>query len=95
MNDYPETAAGESKSVHLSLRQSSVLRRLATGMTMDEIGADLEISTRTVRAHVEHLKRKLGVDRTRNLPQAFRDATGVEPAGLGDRVVDQRQRGDD
>jgi DNA-binding CsgD family transcriptional regulator len=65
--------------VQLSQRQKEVLPLLAEGLTDSEIGRRLEISARTARAHVEALKRKLGVERRREIPGAFHKLTGCDP----------------
>ena len=65
--------------VKLSNRQKQVLLLLADGLTDDEIGLRLGISPRTARAHVEALKRKLGVARRREIPSAFHRITGMDP----------------
>lgn len=65
--------------VELSHRQRQVLLLLATGLTDEEIGPQLGISPRTARAHVEALKRKLGVARRREIPSAYHRLTGKDP----------------
>jgi DNA-binding CsgD family transcriptional regulator len=65
--------------IRLSHRQGQVLSLLAEGQTDYEIGAQLGISPRTVRAHVDALKQKLGVARRRELPSAYHRLTGKDP----------------
>ena len=51
--------------VPLTLRESEVLRQLALGLTNKEIASSLHISYETVKEHVQHILRKIGVvDRT-------------------------------
>jgi DNA-binding NarL/FixJ family response regulator len=51
--------------VPLTHRESEVLRQLALGQTNKEIAQALEISYETVKEHVQHILRKIGVaDRT-------------------------------
>lgn len=51
--------------VPLTQRESEVLRQLALGLTNKEIAATLHISYETVKEHVQHILRKIGVsDRT-------------------------------
>lgn len=45
----------------LTARELAVLRLLAEGLTADAIGRRLGVSRHTVRKHLEHLYRKLGV----------------------------------
>jgi len=60
-------------------RQREIVRLLAAGLSGDEIAGILKISTRTVRAHTDVLRRKLGVARARLIPCAYRAATGDDP----------------
>jgi PAS domain S-box-containing protein len=46
---------------HLTPRQAEVLRLLEHGKSTDQIAAELHLSTETVRNHVRHLLRALGV----------------------------------
>lgn len=51
--------------VPLTQRESEVLRQLANGLTNKEIANTLNISYETVKEHVQHILRKIGVsDRT-------------------------------
>jgi PAS domain S-box-containing protein len=50
--------------VHLTPRQAEVLRHLEQGRSTKQIAQELHVSTETVRNHVRHLLRALGV-RTR------------------------------
>ena len=55
-------AVTASDQLHrLTPRELEVLTHLAAGRTNDEIAAELVVTTRTVRAHVERLMDKLGV----------------------------------
>jgi non-specific serine/threonine protein kinase len=47
----------------LTAREFEVARLVAQGRTNPEIGAQLQISRKTVAAHVEHILAKLGMDR--------------------------------
>ena len=55
--DVPEVDAGP----HLSPRQEQVLQLMAGGMTNSEIGAELGVTERTVKAYAQELYDKLGV----------------------------------
>lgn len=55
--------SGDGKS-RLTDRETQVAKLIATGMTNAEVAARLRISDRTVDAHVEHIRNKLGL-RTR------------------------------
>ena len=59
--------------VPLTQRESEVLRQLAYGMTNKEIALALHISYETVKEHVQHILRKIGVtDRTQAAVWAVR-----------------------
>ena len=59
--------------VSLTRRESEVLRQLAYGLTNKEIGQALGISYETVKEHVQHILRKIGVsDRTQAAVWAVR-----------------------
>lgn len=53
----PGTVTSES----LTSRETEVLRRLADGLTTEQIAADLYVSVNTVRNHVNNIIRKLNV----------------------------------
>lgn len=57
----------------LTQRESEVLRQLALGLTNKEIAQSLHISYETVKEHVQHILRKIGVsDRTQAAVWAVR-----------------------
>ncbi len=59
--------------VSLTQRESEVLRQLALGLTNKEIAKALSISYETVKEHVQHILRKVGVsDRTQAAVWAVR-----------------------
>ena len=59
--------------VPLTQRESEVLRQLALGLTNKEIAQSLKISYETVKEHVQHVLRKIGVtDRTQAAVWAVR-----------------------
>jgi DNA-binding NarL/FixJ family response regulator len=59
--------------VPLTQRESEVLRQLALGLTNKEIALALRISYETVKEHVQHILRKIGVtDRTQAAVWAVR-----------------------
>jgi DNA-binding CsgD family transcriptional regulator len=60
-------------------RQREVIALIAAGCSNDEIGERLDISPRTVKAHCDTLRQKLGVSRRRHIPLAYRSLTGDDP----------------
>jgi DNA-binding NarL/FixJ family response regulator len=57
----------------LTQRESDVLMKLSCGMTNRQIADDLSISYETVKEHVQHILRKIGVtDRTQAAVWAVR-----------------------
>src|ERR671931_398711 len=63
----------------LTDRQRQVVELIAAGLSNAEIGEQLGISPRTVKAHSDVLRQKLGVSRRRQIPVAYRLLTGLDP----------------
>ena len=63
----------------ITLRQREVVELIAQGLSNDEVGVALGISPRTAKAHCDVLRQKLGVNRRRQIPVAFRMLTGEDP----------------
>jgi DNA-binding NarL/FixJ family response regulator len=64
---------GADVEVPLTKRESEVLKQLAFGLTNKEIAQSLGISYETVKEHVQHILRKIGVsDRTQAAVWAVR-----------------------
>jgi DNA-binding NarL/FixJ family response regulator len=57
----------KSRGAALTLRQREVLRFLAEGRTMKEIGQLLNITTRTIESHKYEIMRNLGMKSTAEL----------------------------
>ena len=58
----------------LSQREIQVVRQIIRGVTNQQIGNELEISYETVKEHVQHILRKLGLnDRTQLAVWALRN----------------------
>lgn len=65
---------GGDVDVPLTQRESEVLRQVALGLTNKEIAQALHISYETVKEHVQHILRKVGVsDRTQAAVWAVRN----------------------
>jgi DNA-binding CsgD family transcriptional regulator len=71
----PFAPAGPGGTPDLSPREKEVLALVAKGLTSHRIARRLEITTSTVRTHVEHIRDKLGV-RTRSQAVARAMALG-------------------
>jgi DNA-binding NarL/FixJ family response regulator len=68
----PKTGSVEAEA-SLTKRENEVLKQLALGLSNKEIAQALEISYETVKEHVQHILRKLGVaDRTQAAVWAVR-----------------------
>lgn len=64
---------GSDSEVPLTQREGEVLKQLANGLTNKEIALSLGISYETVKEHVQHILRKIGVsDRTQAAVWAVR-----------------------
>jgi len=61
--DGPQQVAAQSKEIiALTVRERDVLVRLINGASNREIGTELKIEERTVKAHIAKLMRKVGVN---------------------------------
>ena len=60
-------------------RQRQVVQLIAAGCSNLEIAERLGVSPRTAKAHSDVLRSKLGVSRRRQIPAAYREATGEDP----------------
>ena len=63
----------------ITSRQREVVALIAAGCSNDEVGEKLGISPRTAKAHCDVLRQKLGVNRRRQIPVAYRVLTGDDP----------------
>lgn len=66
----------------LTDREWEVLDLLCAGLSTDEVAERLVLTTETVRSHIKHVMRKLGVasrGQAVALAQRMRDAAGAEP----------------
>ena len=67
-------ALGGSLEVSLSEREGEVLRQIAGGLTNNQIAAAMNIGCETVKEHVQHIFRKIGLtDRTQAAVWAVRN----------------------
>jgi DNA-binding NarL/FixJ family response regulator len=65
---------GMESEIPLTMREGEVLKQLANGLTNKEIALSLGISYETVKEHVQHILRKIGVsDRTQAAVWAVRN----------------------
>lgn len=73
-------------------RQRQVIQLIAEGCSNVEIAERLGISPRTAKAHADILRTKLRVSRRRQIPLAFRDATGESPLESLGQMAGGRER---
>ena len=64
LTDERARVSSESAAAKLSARELEILECLARGMTRPEIGQLFMLSPHTVRTHINHILRKLGVHST-------------------------------
>jgi DNA-binding NarL/FixJ family response regulator len=62
--------------VPLSERQREVAAGVERGLSNEEIAAELGITARTVKAHTDAIRQKLGVPKRRLIPPALREREG-------------------
>ena len=75
----PMHETAHTTSPPITDRQRQVVELIAAGCSNEEVGRRLGISPRTAKAHADVLRRKLGVARRRQIPAAYRAATGNDP----------------
>ena len=63
----------------ITSRQREVVKLIAAGCSNEEGAEQLGITPRTVKAHCDVLRQKLGVARRRQIPVAYRTLTGEDP----------------
>lgn len=60
-------------------RQRQIIELIAAGCSNEEAARHLGITARTVKAHCDTLRQKLGVERRRQIPAAYLRLTGADP----------------
>ncbi len=58
----PQTKVGQASSAELTAREVDILRALVDGLTNEQIGEQLHLSSSTVKTHLRHLLEKTGCD---------------------------------
>jgi DNA-binding NarL/FixJ family response regulator len=79
-----------SEGIRFTERQRQVVQLIAEGCSNVEIADRLGVSPRTAKAHSDILRSKLHVSRRRQIPVAFRDATGENPFESLESTADAR-----
>ena len=79
-----------SEGTQFTQRQRQVVQLIAEGCSNVEIAERLGVSPRTAKAHSDILRSKLGVEKRRQIPLAFKDATGVNPLESLELTVGER-----
>ena len=79
MSSYPSARRDSRTSApRFTTRQHQVAALIAAGCSNDEVASELGISTATAKKHADTLRHKLGVSRRRQIPFAYREATGID-----------------
>jgi DNA-binding NarL/FixJ family response regulator len=81
-----------SEGARFTERQRQVVQLIAEGCSNIEIAERLGVSPRTAKAHSDILRSKLGVEKRRQIPLAFKDATGVNPLEGLEQAVGERDK---
>jgi DNA-binding NarL/FixJ family response regulator len=81
-----------SEGTRFTERQRQVVQLIAEGCSNIEIAERLGVSPRTAKAHSDILRSKLGVEKRRQIPLAFKDATGVNPLESLEPTVGERDK---
>ena len=81
---HERTKRTHTPALHITTRQSQILRQVARGRTNRKIAASLDISVRTVEVHRFNMMRRLKV---RNVAQLLRQSLqmGLLPQDFGPR----------
>lgn len=80
------------QDIRFTERQRQVIDLIARGCSNVEIAKKLGISPRTAKAHADILRTKLGVPRRRQIPLAYRNATGVNPFEILESATSARDK---
>jgi DNA-binding NarL/FixJ family response regulator len=78
------------EGVRFTGRQRQVVQLIAEGCSNVEIAERLGVSPRTAKAHSDVLRSKLQVSKRRQIPLAFKDATGENPLESLEQTADVR-----
>lgn len=60
-------------------RQEQIVKLIAAGQDIGQIADTLGINPRTTKYHCAQIRVRLGVARTRDIPQAYMTTTGQSP----------------
>jgi DNA-binding CsgD family transcriptional regulator len=77
------------RPIAFTSRQRQILLLLLRGCTTVEMAQSLGISARTVKAHCDVLRHKLGVEHRRQVPAAYARAAGVPLTELISEAVEE------
>ena len=88
-----ELATTRHEATAITERQREVIALIAAGCSNDEVAARLGIAPRTVKAHCDALRQKLGVERRRQIPIAYRLVTGDDPLTAGSQRLRRPRTG--
>lgn len=86
--------AGRAKQLGLTSRDREIVAGILAGRSNDEIGADLDISRKTVEAHVSKLFARFGVATRVELARRAEHEQWLEPALSRDQASGRKYRTD-
>lgn len=87
MSENRSSATIHRANLTFTDRQLEALRLLARGFTFEEIGEELGISTRTAKAYSDLFRQRLGVEKRREIPEAYMRLTGDNPFTVEGRAA--------
>jgi DNA-binding NarL/FixJ family response regulator len=70
---------------HFTPRQLQLIHLLARGLDSSEIAAELGITERTVKAHCDLIRLKMGLSSRIKIPATYREMTGIDPYLEGEK----------
>ncbi len=90
--DQPvEETPQESRDIELTPREREILHQLVKGLTNKEISAATNLSVDTVKTHLRHIYRKLGV---KNRSQAISEAIKISKESSFNIIISPHNSGD-
>lgn len=70
---------GRQRGWFITPRQEQVIRLIAAGRSLKQVGFDLGISHKMAECHCAEIRRRLNVASSREIPLAFMRQAGIDP----------------